>query len=206
MAWSTSPQSDPPPTRTVFFFGSTRTYRIGDRSITRPSSHTPRPPALWPPPRMDTSSLLLAGEVHGGDDVGDVGASRDEAGPAVDHRVVDLASLVVLRVAGLDELPAQAALERGNGGVSQHVSSTCSTARLCRGRRGRPSRESPPIPAGNDVARPHRRVLGLVDGFVDTLVERAAGHRLERVAILSGVGRGDVSVERLLIRARSRRR
>src|SRR5215469_9232623 len=54
VAWSTSPQVHPPPTRTVFVVGSTCTYLMRERSMTRPSSHTPKPPALWPPPRIDT--------------------------------------------------------------------------------------------------------------------------------------------------------
>ena len=39
---------------------------------------------------------LLAGEVHGGDDVGDVDAARDEPRPLVDHAVVEGARGVVV--------------------------------------------------------------------------------------------------------------
>src|ERR671918_542427 len=54
VAWSTSPQVQPPSTWTVRPAGSTRTPRRADRSITSPPSHTPRPAALCPPPRTDT--------------------------------------------------------------------------------------------------------------------------------------------------------
>ena len=54
-AWSTSPQVQPPSTRMVRAAGSTRRPLMFDRSMTRPSSQTPRPPALWPPPRIETS-------------------------------------------------------------------------------------------------------------------------------------------------------
>ena len=50
------------PTRTVRRSGSTRTPCIGDRSITSASSQTPRPPALWPPPRTAISIPWRAGE------------------------------------------------------------------------------------------------------------------------------------------------
>ena len=67
-------------TRTVRFAGSTRTPFITDRSMTRPSSQLPRPGPLCPPPRIATSKPLVAPEVHRGDDVGDVGAARDQRG------------------------------------------------------------------------------------------------------------------------------
>src|SRR5215469_9430656 len=61
VAWSTSRHLHPAPTNTVREEGSTLTYLMGARSITRPSSQTPRPAALWPPPRTDTrKSLALA--------------------------------------------------------------------------------------------------------------------------------------------------
>ncbi len=54
VAWSTSPQTQPPSARTVLSAGSTVTPRIVDRSMTSASSHTPRPAALCPPPRTET--------------------------------------------------------------------------------------------------------------------------------------------------------
>ena len=54
VALSTSRQSAPPPTLTVCGFASTCTCFMRAMSMTRPSSQMPRPPALWPPPRMAT--------------------------------------------------------------------------------------------------------------------------------------------------------
>ena len=93
--------------RIVFFFGSTRTYRIGERSITSPSSQTPRPMALWPPPRIDTSSFCSRAKFTAVCTSATSAQLRDQPGPAVDHSVVDLACLVVLRVGRRDELAAQ---------------------------------------------------------------------------------------------------
>jgi hypothetical protein len=39
--------------------GSTRTPFIGERSIMTPSSQTPFPATLWPPPRTATRSPLV---------------------------------------------------------------------------------------------------------------------------------------------------
>ena len=99
VAWSTSPDVQPGSTRTVRFAGSTRTPFIIDRSMTSPSSQLPSPGPLWPPPRMAMSRPLLAPEVHRRDDVGDVGAARDQQRPLVDHAVVERARLVVVGVA-----------------------------------------------------------------------------------------------------------
>jgi hypothetical protein len=48
--------------------------------------------------------LLLAGESHGGHDVGYVGTASDQARPPVDHAVVDLANRVVVRRLRIDQL------------------------------------------------------------------------------------------------------
>ena len=48
--------------------------------------------------------VLLAREVHGGDDVVRGAAARDQRGLAVDHAVEDLAGVVVLRIARMDQL------------------------------------------------------------------------------------------------------
>ena len=56
VAWSTSPQVHPASARTVWFSGLTVVLRSSDRSMTRASSDTPRPPALWPPPRTAIST------------------------------------------------------------------------------------------------------------------------------------------------------
>jgi hypothetical protein len=49
-------------------------------------------------------NLAIEAGLHARDNVGHVRAFRDRARPLVDHRVVDLACLVVSRVAGLDQL------------------------------------------------------------------------------------------------------
>ncbi len=67
--------------------------------------------------------LLLACEVHGGDDVGDISHARDEARLLVDHRVVDLAGFLVTGVGRLDQFAAQTGLERGDGGIGRHARS-----------------------------------------------------------------------------------
>ena len=82
--------------------------------------------------------LLLAREVHCGLHVCDVGAFRDQPGPAIDHSVVDLACLVVLRIARRDELAAQRTLESNNRGVTQHVYSDYSMALKTRSSSGLP--------------------------------------------------------------------
>ena len=64
----------------------------------------------------------LAGEVDGGDHVGNVGGADDERGVAVDHPVVDLARLVVARVARADEFAARAGRERGHRRLIERLS------------------------------------------------------------------------------------
>jgi hypothetical protein len=48
--------------------------------------------------------FVLAGEVHGGDDVGHPGTAHDQRRVAVDHGVPELTDGVIVRVAGLEEL------------------------------------------------------------------------------------------------------
>ena len=50
VSWSMSDSSAPPPAQARRERGSTWTSRIGDRSITMPSSHNALPAMLWPPP------------------------------------------------------------------------------------------------------------------------------------------------------------
>ena len=83
--------------------------------MTRPSSQTPRPPALWPPPRMETGKPVLAPKRTAVDDVGHVGALRDQARLAADHGVVDFAGLVVARVFRLDQFAAELSSELIDG-------------------------------------------------------------------------------------------
>ena len=53
------PHLTPPSARTVRLAGSARMPFILVRSITRPPLHTQLPGMLWPPPRTDTSRLLV---------------------------------------------------------------------------------------------------------------------------------------------------
>ena len=119
VAWSTSPQVQPPSTRTVRAAGSTRMPFIRDRSMTRPSSQVPRPAPLCPPPRTASVRPLLASEIDGADDVGDVDAAGDQARVAVDHAVIDLPRGGIVRVAGADQRAAQACLKVLNRRFSQ---------------------------------------------------------------------------------------
>ena len=56
--------------------------------------------------------LVLAGEGDRGDDVGAPGAAGDQGRAAIDHGIEDLAGGVVVRVAGAQQLAAQARPER----------------------------------------------------------------------------------------------
>ena len=78
--------------------------------MTSPSSQLPSPGPLWPPPRIAVRSSFSRAKAHGGNNVGHVGAAGDEERPLVNHRVVELAGLVVVRVASPDELPRRPAL------------------------------------------------------------------------------------------------
>ena len=103
VARSTSPQVQPPPTRTVRAPGSTSMSFSSERSITTPSSHVPSPAPLWPPPRTASSRSWSRAKRDDLGDVVGVRAARDQRRPLVDHRVVDLARLVVVGVVGADQ-------------------------------------------------------------------------------------------------------
>ena len=60
VTWSTSAHVAPPWTWTVRPPSSRRTPRIGDRSMTRPSSTMAVPATLWPPPRTERGSACTA--------------------------------------------------------------------------------------------------------------------------------------------------
>ena len=53
----------------------------------------------------------VAGEIDGCYDVRNVRASRDEARPSINHRVVHLPGVLVPGIAGLEQFAAQACLE-----------------------------------------------------------------------------------------------
>ena len=127
VARSTSPHVQPPPTRTVRACGSTSMSFSSERSMTTPSSHVPRPAPLWPPPRTARSRPCSRAKPTAFATSSAPAQRAISAGALVDHRVVDLARLVVVGVVGADqtaleprELPA-----RGLGGCRDcaHVSS-----------------------------------------------------------------------------------
>jgi hypothetical protein len=63
---------------------------------------------------------LVAAEVHGSDDIGDVHATRDQKRSLVDHAIVQFARLLVTLIATLDQLTAQVRLESLYGCFAQH--------------------------------------------------------------------------------------
>ncbi len=54
---------------------------------------------------------LAPGEIDGGDDIGNVIATRDQCRPPVDHPIPDPAGLVVARLGRIDHLAAVTAAE-----------------------------------------------------------------------------------------------
>ena len=68
--------------------------------------------AVVPAAADGDEEAVLAGEVDGGDHVGDVRAAGDQRGLAVDHRVVDLAGGVVARVVRADKGTPEARTQR----------------------------------------------------------------------------------------------
>ncbi len=102
-AWaaaSKSPRVQPGSTLARRAAGSTWTRFIGDRSIISPPSHTALPAMLWPPPRIETSTLCLPANLTAWTTCSADVQRAISAGLAVDHRVPDLAHLVVGGVAG----------------------------------------------------------------------------------------------------------
>ena len=72
---------------------------IRDRSTTSPSSQIALPAMLCPPPRAASRSPLSRAKLTARIDVRRRGAARDDGGALVDHRVPDLARVVVGAVA-----------------------------------------------------------------------------------------------------------
>jgi hypothetical protein len=63
---------------------------------------------------------VLAAKINRGDDICHVAATGDQAGPTVNHGIVDLSRRVITRVASFDELSAQAGFEGSNACFVQH--------------------------------------------------------------------------------------
>ena len=105
--------------------GSTSTACIADRSMTTPSSARAEARArCGPPPRTARARPALAGEVHGRHHVAGVGAADDHARAPVDHRVVDLARLVVPGVVGGEDLASHLVAENAPSRPSPSLSSS----------------------------------------------------------------------------------
>jgi hypothetical protein len=82
---------------------------MSERSIRSPSSHTLARHAVSPAAHSDRQPLFPC-ELDGDGDVCGIARARDQAGPLVDHRVPDLARLVVSGVARRDDLSTKAAV------------------------------------------------------------------------------------------------
>ena len=81
----------------------------------------PQPGAVVPAAADREQQVVLAREPDGPGHVGGAGAARDQRRPLVDHRVVDLAGLVVVGVLGADQPPLETGQlvprgARGSGG------------------------------------------------------------------------------------------
>ncbi len=68
-----------------------------------------------------SEQVVLPTEPDGGDHIRHIGAARYEQGLLVDHAIVQPTSLLILGVAALKELTAEARLEILNFGFVQHV-------------------------------------------------------------------------------------
>ena len=74
--------------------------------MTRPPSFVPNPGPLCPAAAHGQIESVLAGEVHGRDDVGDLLGLQDCERTPVEHAVVHHPRLVVALVRSRDHLPA----------------------------------------------------------------------------------------------------
>src|SRR5882672_6604468 len=67
-----------------------------------------RSPSRMPVTISDDKEVVVAAVVDRGDDIGHVNRPRDHQRPLVDHAVVEGACPVVVRIAAVDQSPAQA--------------------------------------------------------------------------------------------------
>lgn len=115
LARSTSPQVHPPRHP-----GGARRRVDGDVTHERQVEHQTAIAGAQPSSAVAAAAdgeeqILLAGEAHRGDHVGDAGTAGDQRRVFVDHAVVDASSNVVAEIPGLDQLTAQRRLQPGDG-------------------------------------------------------------------------------------------
>ena len=121
VAASTSPQVQPPPTRTVRAVGIDLDLLHGREVDDDSAVAGAEPGSVVPAAANRQQEVAIDGEAHHGGDVVRVGALGDQRGTLVDHRVVDLARLLVVRVLGADQPPLELRQLRtgGVGGVER---------------------------------------------------------------------------------------
>ena len=124
VAASTSPQVRRRRPRTVRASGSTSTPFSGERSITTPSSHGPEPGAVVAAAADRERQVVLGGEADAAATSSASATCAISAGSPVDHRVVDVARLLVGRVLGSDQLAAE--IRTAPGGRPLRVWRSCS--------------------------------------------------------------------------------
>ena len=104
VATSRAPRSAPPWTHARRRTGSTRTAAMGVRSIIVPPSGTDSPSTLWPPHRTPTSRSCSRAARTAARTSSTLAHRTIVLGSTIDHRVPDLASLVVAGVTGQQQL------------------------------------------------------------------------------------------------------
>ena len=82
--------------------------------MTSPPSQTPKPPALWPPLRIETRRFVLVAELKGGDYIRHIGAPGDQTGFAADHGVMDFACVLVPSAGGFEQFAPKLGFELGD--------------------------------------------------------------------------------------------
>jgi hypothetical protein len=65
--------------------------------------------------------IVFAREIYAADYVSDVRAPRDQTRLLVNHRIVNLASFIIIGVARLDKSASQASFEFGDGIFVKHT-------------------------------------------------------------------------------------
>ena len=134
VSWSTSAQTAPPPTSARRAAGSTRTSRIGDRSITIPPSLVEKPATLWPPPRTATGrSWARAKPTAAMTSAAPEQRTTTRRAPVLVHAVPDEAGLVVALVPRRQDLSAHALAQLLHRRLPEYRGNRVAHLRLLRG-------------------------------------------------------------------------